>query len=190
MDSPERMPIACVHCAKAKAKCDKKVKHYTQIPGSQSKRRIQTRQIGCDPSAHALCSGRSAAARHSKRTEPKLTESVQVPCSRCVSKQIVCQSRATRRSSQAPSRRGSNLPRPHSERSLHASAAFHVSHFSSPPQDGTIMSPSKAQDNGENWHIVDQTQIILILMLCHPTGSHFRTLPTLCTWLMGCTDTI
>lgn len=26
MDSPtERMPIACVHCAKAKAKCDKKV---------------------------------------------------------------------------------------------------------------------------------------------------------------------
>lgn len=29
MDSPtERMPIACVHCAKAKAKCDKKVSHY------------------------------------------------------------------------------------------------------------------------------------------------------------------
>lgn len=28
MDSPtERMPIACVHCAKAKAKCDKKVSH-------------------------------------------------------------------------------------------------------------------------------------------------------------------
>ena len=28
MDSPtERMPIACVHCAKAKAKCDKKVGH-------------------------------------------------------------------------------------------------------------------------------------------------------------------
>ena len=27
MDSPtERMPIACVHCAKAKAKCDKKVR--------------------------------------------------------------------------------------------------------------------------------------------------------------------
>jgi hypothetical protein len=25
MESPERMPIACVHCAKAKAKCDKKV---------------------------------------------------------------------------------------------------------------------------------------------------------------------
>jgi hypothetical protein len=65
----------------------------------------------------------------------------QVPCSRCVSKQIVCQSRATRRSSQAPSRRGNNLPRPHSERALHASAAFHVSQLSSPPQDGTLMSP-------------------------------------------------
>lgn len=33
MDSPtERMPIACVHCAKAKAKCDKKV---SQNPGAK-----------------------------------------------------------------------------------------------------------------------------------------------------------
>lgn len=32
MDSPtERMPIACVHCAKAKAKCDKKVSHVTPL---------------------------------------------------------------------------------------------------------------------------------------------------------------
>lgn len=93
MDSPtERMPIACVHCAKAKAKCDKKV-----------------------------------------------------PCSRCVSKQIVCLSRATRRSSHNPSRRG-NLPRAHSERTLHTSAAFHVSQlsqFSAPPttQGMPILSP-------------------------------------------------
>ena len=33
MDSPtERMPIACVHCAKAKAKCDKKVSLPTRTP--------------------------------------------------------------------------------------------------------------------------------------------------------------
>ncbi|KIV80229.1 hypothetical protein PV11_07744 [Exophiala sideris] len=80
------MPIACVHCAKAKAKCDKKV-----------------------------------------------------PCSRCVSKQIVCQSRATRRSSHNPNRRNNPPPplsRPHSERALHSSASFQVSpltHFSAPP---------------------------------------------------------
>lgn len=36
MDSPtERMPIACVHCAKAKAKCDKKVSFI--IEGSRWK---------------------------------------------------------------------------------------------------------------------------------------------------------
>ncbi|KAL2440800.1 Transcription factor 1 [Exophiala dermatitidis] len=77
MDSPtERMPIACVHCAKAKAKCDKKV-----------------------------------------------------PCSRCVSKQIVCQSRATRRSSHNPTRR-TPLPRANSERAIHSSASYHVSQLS------------------------------------------------------------
>ncbi|KIW44675.1 uncharacterized protein PV06_03129 [Exophiala oligosperma] len=86
MDSPtERLPIACLHCAKAKAKCDKKV-----------------------------------------------------PCSRCVVKQIVCQSRATRRSSHNPSRRA-NLPpltRPHSERALTSSTPFQVaqlSPFAAPP---------------------------------------------------------
>jgi hypothetical protein len=31
MESPERMPIACVHCAKAKAKCDKKVSRAPKV---------------------------------------------------------------------------------------------------------------------------------------------------------------
>src|SRR5947209_5585374 len=70
----------------------------------------------------------------------RLIHNLQVPCSRCMSKQIVCQTRATRRSSQAPSRRGNNVPRPHSERALHASAAFHISQLSSPPHDSTCES--------------------------------------------------
>ena len=71
-----------------------------------------------------------------------------MPCSRCVGKQIVCQSRATRRSSQNPNRRGT-LPRAHSERTLHTSAAFHVtqlSQFSTPSNHGQDMphlSPSE-----------------------------------------------
>lgn len=107
MDSPtERMPIACVTCAKAKAKCDKKV-----------------------------------------------------PCSRCVSKQIVCTSRATRRSSHNPNRRG-NLPRAHSERTLHTSAtgaAFQISTlpFTGPPHsahDLPLLSPSHMNPNGPHHH--------------------------------------
>jgi len=39
MESPERMPIACVHCAKAKAKCDKKVSRGSQTTIPQKKGR-------------------------------------------------------------------------------------------------------------------------------------------------------
>jgi len=66
-----------------------------------------------------------------------------------VSKQIVCQSRATRRSSHAPSRR-TTLARPNSERALHASASFHVSqlsHFSAPMPNGNGVSPSSLSPN-------------------------------------------
>lgn len=44
MDSPtERMPIACVHCAKAKAKCDKKVSGITCMePQNIHRRRSET----------------------------------------------------------------------------------------------------------------------------------------------------
>jgi hypothetical protein len=52
-----------------------------------------------------------------------------VPCSRCVSKQIVCQSRATRRSSHNPTLQNP-LPQPNSERAIHGSAAFQVSQLS------------------------------------------------------------
>ncbi len=71
---------------------------------------------------------------------------LQVPCSRCVSKQIVCQSRATRRSSHNPNRRN-GAARPHSERALTTSTgSFHVSQlsqFSNPPPDMVMLSPSK-----------------------------------------------
>jgi hypothetical protein len=100
---------------------------------------------------------------------------VQVPCSRCVSKQIVCQSRATRRSSQAPSRRGNTLPRPHSERALHASAAFHISQLSSPPHDGTLMSPGgffTAPEQG--WSATNQYEVNFN---AHPMSTHRLSLP-------------
>ena len=106
MDSPtERMPIACVHCAKAKAKCDKKVSASSRCRNSQSPKQRHVDKY-------------SANAFH------------QVPCSRCVTKQIVCQSRATRRSSHNPNRRN-GMPRPHSERALTTSTgSFHVSQLS------------------------------------------------------------
>jgi hypothetical protein len=44
MDSPtERMPIACVHCAKAKAKCDKKVRGQSR-GGRMLARRVSNRE--------------------------------------------------------------------------------------------------------------------------------------------------
>lgn len=71
---------------------------------------------------------------------------MQVPCSRCVTKQIVCQSRATRRSSHNPNRRN-GMPRPHPERALTTSTgSFHVSqlsHFSAPTPDVPMISPSE-----------------------------------------------
>ena len=52
MDSPtERMPIACVHCAKAKAKCDKKVSYIGLGPWLEKERqehaRTQARELCC-----------------------------------------------------------------------------------------------------------------------------------------------
>ena len=132
MESPtERMPIACVHCAKAKAKCDKKVR----TPDMKLCARSKVDWMHCWPGTYA----RDRGVGQWSFSDAVL---LQVPCSRCVSKQIVCQSRATRRSSHNPNRR-TNLPRPQSERNLPMAAAFHVSQLSSPPQNGTIMTPSE-----------------------------------------------
>lgn len=112
----DRMPIACVHCAKAKAKCDKKVR-----PAFVLSQPITS------------CSFRlaSSASYISARTpyHPNANHDLlQVPCSRCVTKQVLCQSRPTRRSSNMASRRANAAKsRPVS---FNSSTRFNLSDFS------------------------------------------------------------